>query len=201
MDVDELLEMNESGDDDKDGAKSWLNSMVAVTIALLATFMGVMAIKGGNIAQAMQAAQTDKIDYWSWYQARNIREEVLRATSVQLATQAQSQPTASRAAYLTNALEFEKLADEQNTKKAKLQKDAEGFEKEYDDLNQRDDQLDMSDASLSIAISMLAVTALTGRRWLYFFALLPSAFGVVMGLAGFFAWPIHVDLLSKWLGT
>lgn len=201
MDIDELLDMNDSGDGKEDGGKSRLNNVVAVTIALLATFMGVTAVKGGNIAQAMQAAQANKIDYWSWYQARNIREEVLRATSVELAMQARSQTHDLGAVCASRAAEFERLANEQGSKKAELQKEAEGFEKEYENLNQRDDQLDLSDASISIAIALLAVTALTGRRWLFFFALAPSVFGVIMGLAGFFGWPIHLALLSQWLGA
>jgi len=44
---------------------------------------------------------------------------------------------------------------------------------------------------LAIAIALLAVTALTHQRWLYFVALIPTGFGAVMGLAGLLGWAIH----------
>ncbi len=47
-----------------------LNAMVAVTVAVLATFLGICNVKDGNIVQGMQAAQADKIDSWGYYQAR-----------------------------------------------------------------------------------------------------------------------------------
>jgi hypothetical protein len=50
----------------------WLNSRVAIMVALLATFMGICKVKDDNLVQAMQQAQANKIDNWSFYQARNI---------------------------------------------------------------------------------------------------------------------------------
>ena len=57
MEIDPM-EMVEEDDDDA-GAKSdkRLNAAVAVTVALLATFMGICDVKDDNIVQGMQAAQ------------------------------------------------------------------------------------------------------------------------------------------------
>ena len=68
-----------------EGAHSRLNAWVAITVALLATFMGICKVKDDNIVQAMQQAQADKIDHWSFYQARNIRQEIAQASLAQLA--------------------------------------------------------------------------------------------------------------------
>ena len=57
----------------------------------------------------------------------------------------------------------------------------------------------MADAALSIAIALLAVTALTQKRWLYFLALVPTVFGVVMGLAGLLGWGLHPDFIARLL--
>lgn len=46
-----------------DQATSRLNSWVAITITLIATFMGICKIKDDNIVQAMQQAQADRIDH------------------------------------------------------------------------------------------------------------------------------------------
>ena len=64
-----------------------LNAAVAITVALLATFMGICKIKDDNICQAMQQAQADKIDHWSYYQARNVRQEIAEAAATQLRLQ------------------------------------------------------------------------------------------------------------------
>jgi hypothetical protein len=56
---------------------------------------------------------------------------------------------------------YEKIAAGQNAKKEELRKQAEQDQKDYDAANFIDDQFDLSDALLAIAISLLALTALT----------------------------------------
>ena len=57
----------------------------------------------------------------------------------------------------------------------------------------------MSEATISIAIALLGVSALTRKKWLVGLAILFAGFGVVMGLAGFLCWNIHPDAFAKWL--
>ena len=202
MDVDplEFVEDNDEKAEAKAAAeksKSALNTLVAITVALLATFMAICSVKGNNIGQAMQQAQADKIDNYSWYQARNIREEVNRAAALQLRAQAAVAAPDARAGFEQQAAAFEKLAQEQAEKKKQQQADADQADRTYAALNLHDDQFDMSEASLSIAISLLAVTALTQKRWLYALALLPTAFGLFMGFAGLLGTNIHPDFLAR----
>jgi hypothetical protein len=76
----------EKADDVRPGdrAAMRLNMAVAVTVAILATFMGICKVKDDNIVQGMQQAQANKLDHWAFYQARNIRDEIAKATLVQL---------------------------------------------------------------------------------------------------------------------
>ncbi len=178
---------------------SWLNPAVAITIALLATFMGICKVKDDNIVQAMQQAQADKIDHWAFFQARNIREEIAKSTLVQLRLQLLSAPAQSQAAYQDQIQVYETLVKDQATKKEELKILAEKDQVTYDALNTHDDQFDLSDALIAIAISLLAVTALTQLWWLFALSLIPSAFGVVMGLSGLIGWSIHPDFLIKLL--
>lgn len=179
--------------------QSRLNVSVALTVALLATFMGICKIKDDNINQAMQQAQADKIDHWAFYQARNAREEVAKATLTQLKLQALGAPEAAAEGYRDAIARYETLATEQSRKKDELRQQAEADGQRYDALNYRDDQFDLSDALLAIAIAMLAVTALTQLWWLYAAALVPTAFGVLMGLAGLGGWPLHPDMVVRLL--
>lgn len=52
---------------------------------------------------------------------------------------------------------------------------------------------------LAISIALLAVTALTQMWPLYGLALVPTFFGVLMGLAGLAGWPLHPEALVKLL--
>src|SRR5689334_10240390 len=173
------------GDDDaapSDPRVARLTSWVAITVALLATFLGICKVKDDNIVQAMQQAQANKLDHWNFYQARNIREEVAKGTLLQLRLAAPSQPASEQANYQKAIAQYEQLAAEQARKKDELKIQAEQDQKDYDAANFRDDQFDLADALLAIAISLLAVTALTHFWWLYFLALVPTGFGVMMGM-------------------
>ena len=178
---------------------SRLNAAVAITVAILATFMGICKVKDDNIVQAMQQAQADKLDHWAFYQARNLRQEVAEATLVQLELARASQAASQTAAYDAAIAKYRALALDQASKKDALQQQALQDQKTYDDLNYRDDQFDLSDAAIAIVIAVLAVTALTQLWPLYWAALVPTAFGLVMGTAGLAGWHIHPDILVKLL--
>ena len=201
MDIDPMDSANTAAEDDakEKGAASRLSTLVALTVALLATFLGVCKVKDDNIVQAMQQAQADKLDHWNFYQARNIREEVARATVTQLRLAAEGAPAAQQAKYGESIAAYGKLIADQGTKKEELRKQAETDQRTYDALNYRDDQFDLSDALVAVAISLLALTALTHKRWLFFVALVPTTLGVVMGLAGLLEWRLHPDALVRLL--
>jgi hypothetical protein len=172
-----------------------LNMRVAIAVALLATFMGICKVKDDNICQAMQQAQANKVDHWGYYQARNIREEIARSAAVQLRLAAAGRAEPEQAGYQAAIANYEKIADEQKKKKEETKALAEQDQKDYDASNFRDDQFDLSDALLAIAIAMFAVTTLTRQRWLFIAAVVPTAFGVLMGLSGLFGWPLHPTAL------
>jgi hypothetical protein len=198
IDVMETVENAKDGDE-KDRAIARLNTWVALTVAILATFMAVCKIKDDNICQAMQQAQADRVDHWSFYQARNMREEVAKATLAQLTLAEANVPASQQPAYAAEIAKYAALVKDEDTKKKDVMAQAQDDEKKYDALNFHDDQFDLSDALLAIAISLLALTALTHKRWLYFIALVPTAFGVLMGLAGLLGWQIHPDALTNLL--
>jgi hypothetical protein len=95
-----------------------------------------------------------------------------------------SQEEKNKAAYAEAIRSYDSIAEEQNRKKIELKQQADQDQKDYDAANFRDDQFDLSDAFLAIAIALLAVTSLTQQRWLYFMALVPTVAGIAMGLSG-----------------
>ena len=182
-----------------DRERARLGTRVAITVALLATFLGVCKVEDDNIVQAMQQAQADRLDHWNFYQARNIRQEVAASTVAQLKLAAAAAPAAQQESYRAAIASYEALVADQAKKKEELRLQAEQDQKTYDALNYRDDQFDLSDALIALAISLLALTALTHKPWLYWLALVATVGGVVMGLAGLFGWHLHPDALSRLL--
>ena len=186
-------------DEPRDVAHARLNSWVAITVALLATFMGICKVKDDNIVQAMQQAQADKLDHWNFYQARNIRQEVAQAALTQLQLTRVDEPTTRHVHTDSAIVRYKALVADQATKKDSLRVQAERDQTNYDSLNYRDDQFDLSDTLIALAISLLALTSLTHKRWLYWIAMVPTALGVLMGMAGLFGWPIHPDAVARLL--
>jgi len=183
-----------------EAADSRLGSWVAITVALLATFLGVCKVKDDNLVQSMQQAQADKLDHWSFYQARNLREEVAKATLVQLnLSEATAQDPQVRAKYRDAITNYERLVAEQAAKKEELRLQAEADQSHYDTLNYHDDQFDLADALIALAISLLALTALTHKKWLYWIALIPTMLGTIMGSAGLFGWHLHSEFFARLL--
>ena len=169
MDIDpkEIIDTAQSANE----RSARLNAAVAVTVAVLATFMGICKVKDDNIVQGMQQAQADKLDHWAYYQARNLRQDVATATVTQLELARLGAPPASVQAYDAAIAKYSAVVADQAKKKDELKAQAEQDQKNYDALNYRDDQFDLSDALLAIAIALLAVTALTGLWPLYWTAM------------------------------
>ena len=199
MDINPMDASAPADQTEKTSQHSRLNPAVAIAIALLATFMGICKVKDDNIVQAMQQAQADKIDHWAFYQARNLREELEKSTLVQLRLQAADKPKERQADYQEAIAQYEKLAKDQASKKEELRLQALQDQATYDALNFRDDQFDLSDALIAIAISLLAITSLTQLWWLYGLSLVPAAFGVLMGAAGLAGWSLHPGALIRLL--
>ena len=199
LDPKDVVDSARSAVEAPEPARARLNAVVAVTVAILATFMGICKVKDDNIVQAMQQAQADKLDHWNFYQARNLREVFADGMVVQLELARASQAANQAAAYDRAIAKYRALALDQAEKKEELRLQALNDQKTYDALNYRDDQFDLSDAALAIAIAVLAVAALTQLWPLYWAALVPTVFGMTMGMAGLAGWHLHPGLLVKLL--
>jgi len=199
MDLDPKDLIDRAAEARKEASAARLNAAVAVTVAVLATFMGICKVKDDNIVQAMQQAQADKLDNWAYFQSRTVRADVAESTATQLLLAKAAAPAAQAADYDKAIASYRDKAAEQLKKRDELKAQAEAAQKTYDSLNYRDDQFDLSDALLAIAIALLAVTALTKLWPLFFVSLVPTFFGVLMGVSGLAALPIHPDALIKLL--
>jgi DNA repair ATPase RecN len=187
----------------KEGTPS-LNSLVAVSVAIVATFIALCNVKDGNIVQAMQQAQANGVDEWAYFQAKgtklNIAESARDALSLQREMSGASLSPEARALVDKKLADYDAKIRLYEQEKAEIKAKAEGFQQEYDRLNTHDDQFDMAEALTSVAIALLGITALTRKRRLLYVAWTFAALGVVLGIAGFAGLGLHPDFLARWLG-
>jgi len=173
--------------------KSRINSLVALFVAITATFMALCNVKDGNIVQSMAQAQAHAIDSWSYFQAKSTKQSIAENSLEVLRLQKNPGSDDLIKKYEGQISRYEK-------EKTEIKMQAEGFQKEYDDINLFDDQFDMTDALLTISIAMFGITSLTQKRWLLYFAGAVSLIGVILGLAAFLKISLHSDFVSKILG-
>lgn len=191
--------LDQGGQNDADAR---LNSVVAVMVAVTATFMALCNVKDGNVVQAMSQAQTQSVDEWAYYQAKGtkqfIAENQVDQLTIQLATMPGLTPEAK--AHLTERIEtYGKQVKKYEAEKKEIAEKATALQKEYDRLNIHDDQFDMAEAGLSIAIALYGIAALTKKRWLVGLAGALTVGGCILGVAGFAGWNLHPDFLAKLL--
>ena len=173
--------------------KSNINSRVALFVAITATFMALCNVKDGNIVQAMSQAQAHAISAWSYFEAKSTKQSIAENTFELLKLQNTPANDSIIKRYEATISRYEK-------EKAEIKSQAEGFQKEYDDINLFDDQFDMTDALLTISIAMFGITALTQKKWLLYFSGAVSLTGIILGLAAFMKISLHSNLVSKILG-
>ena len=186
----------------KDGKREskTLSDLVAVTVVILSVFMAISKTKDDNINQAMQKAKADSVDAWAEYQFARVKLHVDENGLNQLRL-LETAGTFDKALAAKQAAEYEADIKKYEGRSTETRAKAEKWEAEYDRLNFRDDQFDMSDVFLSIAIALAAVASLVDLFWLLYVAWGSGAIGLSFGIAGFAGWNFRPEWLASLLGT
>jgi hypothetical protein len=177
-----------------------LNDLVAVTVVILTVFMAVSKIKDDNIVQAMQKAQATSVDAWNEYQAARIKLHV-DENSLNALRLLETGGAIDKTLAAKQAAEYESDIKKYEARSKETMAKAKANEAEYDRLNFRDDQFDLSDAFLSIAVALSAVAALVDTFWLLCVAWGSGAIGLTFGIAGMANLGLRPEWLAALLGT
>jgi hypothetical protein len=167
-----------------------LNRMVATTVVALSVVMAVGKIKDDNICQAMQADQASKIDLWGEYQSTQIKAHDQQIAALLLARAPGGAGDAAQAA---------KEAARYKGEAEGLKAQAEAAADDYNIQGRRDDQFDLSDGFLSIALAVSAIAALIESLTVLCVAWGSAALGILFVVAGFTQLSIHPDALVAFL--
>ena len=181
-----------------------LNAVVAISVAITATFTALCNVKKGNVVEAMARAQASGIDAWAYYQAKGTKLNIAESALDSLRIQRETTPglTSEGRAFIDRKLgDYAEKIRRYDVEKEEIKRKAEGFREHYEVLDARHDQFDMAEALASIAIALLGLTALTQKRWLFYLAWGFAALGIVLGLAGFIGLGLHPDFLARALGS
>jgi hypothetical protein len=198
--MDELGEkVTEAIHEHEHGHSSGLGSIVALLVALAATFIALVSVKDRNITLRMDQAQAKAIDTWNYYQAKSMKQNLAEATLDELGALRSTASGGAAESVDKRIGNYEKQVARYEHEKGEVKEEAEGYEKRYEALNQQHDLFDLSDAAMSVAIALLGVTALTRKKWLLGVAAAFLVCGVFFGVAGFMNWPIHPESAIKWL--
>ncbi len=181
------------------GHDSPLNSIVALLVALAATFMALAGVKDRNIVLRMDRAQAKAVDTWNYYQSKSMKQNLAESTLDQLTTLKATAPATGAELVEKRVANYEKQVARYEHEKGEVKEEAEGYEKTYEKLNEQHDLFDLCDASISVSIALLGVTALTRKKWLMAVAGVFLLGGVFFGVAGFINLPIHPEHLVSWL--
>jgi hypothetical protein len=181
-------------DIETEGDNKKLNKLVAITVVILSVFMAISKVKDDNIVQAMHKAKAEAVDAWSEYQATRVKLHVDEngvTTTVLLRSLGNVDLLLAADhvdAYESDIAKYKRRSIETRAR-------AEALEAQYDRLNFRDDQFDLSDTFLSMALAISAVAALVEIYWLLYIAWGAGGFGLALGIAGF----LEADFRPMWL--
>src|SRR4051812_2496376 len=71
---------------------SRINTVVALSVAVTATFTALCNVKDGNIVQTMDQEQAQAVDAWAYYQAKGTKQNVAQSALDQLQLQRELSP-------------------------------------------------------------------------------------------------------------
>ena len=173
-----------------------LNSLVAITVVIVSVFLAISKLKDDNLIRSMAYVKADSVDIWNEYQSERIKlhndENAVALLSVVKSENPQ--------VLATENTRLEKQIAKYTAQSQALAAKAKTSDARYEAMNYRHDQFDVEDGVLSITLALTAVAALTELVWLLWVGWGFAGFGIIMGLAGIFEWPIHPEILTKFLG-
>jgi hypothetical protein len=185
------------------GPEDRFNGRIALFVALAASFMALCNVKDGNVVQAMQQSQARAVDQWAYYQSKSSKQHTAENASAIMNVLLEMDSTLKpevRARVLARVAALDAAALKEQKEKERIKGEAEQAGRDYDALNLHDDQFDLAEAALSVAVALAGITALTRKRWLFRVALAFGGIGFLYGLAGFLHWNLHSNLMAKLLG-
>lgn len=155
--------LNEAINEHAKEGKRW-SLYLAISTAFMAVLAALAALMAGHCSNEALIEQIKASDQWSYYQAKGIKAEIAAFSTIK------------------DTIQIEKYKTEQQSIKG-IAQDFEKRSKVYLDQHVI---LSRAVTMFQIAIAISAISILTGRRWLWYFAISISVIGIVFFISSYF---------------
>lgn len=166
---------------------------LALMIAVLAALLALVEMTGDNAKQDALKSNIDASNLWSFYQAKTIRQTVLRTEAerleLDLLAMAPAQADAARQRLQTWRATIDRYESEPATNEGRkeLTARAKAAEDARDHSMAADNMLDLASASLQIAIVLTSASVVLGITWLAMAGGGLGLLGLAFAMLGWFA--------------
>ncbi len=176
---------------DKDSRDRW----IGVYIGVIAAFMAVCTMLGNNATKDANRYNIEANNNWNFFQAKNLRRQVVRLHVDQLEMDLASNTALSdsvRSAYKKRIDDYKVLDKrlssdpEKNEGLDELFAKGKALEAQRDEAFAKDPYFDWAQALLQIAIVLASVCLITGAVWLAYASGVLAAWGILMMANGKF---------------
>jgi hypothetical protein len=174
----------------------------ALLIAFLAGVLAIGGLGGGNATDDMVGNNIKASDSWAFYQAKNIRQTMYEMAAGELQDEIASGALtpAAKAAAEARLAKYEATAKRYDTEpdptapgdplkgegKKELKARALSFEQGFEQASERDNNFDLAEVLLQLALVLGSVAILALRRWILIASALLGLVGSLLTLNGFF---------------
>jgi Domain of unknown function (DUF4337) len=169
---------------------------IALMIAALAALLAVVEVSGGNAEQDAQKSNVDSANLWAFYQAKTIRQTVLRTAAEELALELPMMSAQDRAAAAQKQLDAWRATAERYESeptpeggegRRELMARAKAAEETRDRALAQDDMFDYASAALQLAIVLASASIVISIGWLSWLAAGIGILGFALAVLGWFA--------------
>ena len=180
-------------------AEDRFNRGAALLIATMAAVLAVGGLGGGNATDDMIVSNIRASDTWAFYQAKNVRQTMYEIEVADLESRLPLETGADRAALEARIAEYQatvaRYDDEPDPEapadpmrgegKKQLMAQAEAFEAARDVAVAKDDNFDLAEVALQLALVLGSVAILASNRATLALSGLLGAVGALLTLTGF----------------
>jgi len=173
----------------------------ALLIAIMAAVLAIGGLGGGNATDDMVASNIKASDSWAFYQAKNVRQTMydIAADDLEERLAGGAVPPGERAGAEKRLAKYRatvaRYDDEPDPKapgdslkgdgKKQLKARAQSFEAAFEEASARDNNFDLAEVALQLALVLGSVSILALSRWILILSAGVGLVGTLLTLNGF----------------
>lgn len=183
----------------ENAAAETFRNRAALLIAVLAAVLAIGGLGGGNATDDMVANNIKASDSWAFYQAKNVRQTVFEVAADELQARLPGLSGEARAAaekrladYKSTIARYDSEPDPtapgdllKGEGKKEIKARAQSYEQAFDQASRRDNNFDLAEVLLQLALVLGSVAILAVNRWILGLSLALGVVGSLLTLNGF----------------